>query len=79
MALTSQADLAFHLRIAVEQWMRDPVSGPWDDVIDMVALIMDQGHVDVKDASRLDLLLRQTGAFMKQHDDCPTCGEAMTP
>jgi hypothetical protein len=40
---------------------------------------MDQGHVDLKDASRLDLLLRQTGAFMKQHDDCPTCGEAMTP
>lgn len=56
----SEITLAFHLRVALEQWMGDSLSGPWDGVISVVAHALDTGALDLEAAGRLDFLLRRT-------------------
>lgn len=79
----SAAALAFHLRVAFDQWNGDTVGGPWDGIITLLARIVDSGQLDLESAGRLDFLLRRTTG---DNDptvclvcDCPVPGLAHPP
>lgn len=72
MALSSEYQLAFHLRVAFDQWQGDTVGGPWDDIIGLLARIVDKGELDLESASRLDFLLRRTSNT--EPAECGVCG-----
>lgn len=73
MALSSELQLAFHLRVAFDQWQRDSVGGPWDDIIGLLARIVDAGQLDLESATRLDFLLRRTTGD-NDPATCTVCG-----
>lgn len=83
MALSSELQLAFHLRVAFDQWQRDSVGGPWDDIIGLLARIVDAGQLDLETAGRLDFLLRRTTAdndpTVCSVCDCPVPGLSHAP
>jgi hypothetical protein len=69
--LNSELALAFHLRMALEQWQGDTLSGPWDEFIARLAKVIEEGALSLPDASRLDFLLSRTG--QNDYLECPTC------
>jgi hypothetical protein len=77
---TSRMNLAFHLRTALEQWTKEYLGGPWDDLIDTLSEVIDSGQLSLSMAARIDHLLAQTlGRVYKngcQVCDCPMAGMA---
>ena len=64
------------LRQAVETWMGDRVSGPWDDLLAVLSVAMDNGELTLTDAARIDYLLRETTD--KATKECGVCECPMT-
>jgi hypothetical protein len=83
MALNSEQALAFHLRMALEQWTGDTLSGPWDGIITLLSRALDDGRLSLETAARLDFLLRRTTGDNDPTEcevcDCPLPGLAHAP
>ena len=58
------------IRAAIERWMGDTVSGPWDAVIQGMAIAIVEGQMSTETAARIDLALRVTAGPV---DTCPSC------
>jgi hypothetical protein len=61
MPVTSRTQLTWYLRQAFEQYLDSPFNmGPWDDLVEHLAGVIDKGSLSVADAARLDLILAET-------------------
>lgn len=59
------------LRRALEDWQGDCLSGPWDDIIALLASAIADGDIGLDEAARLRFLLHRTG--QDPDGQCPTC------
>lgn len=72
MASNAVLQLEGDLRQAFENWVGDQVNGPWDDLIETLANVVNNGQMDIETAARINLLLQRTqGGIAPDH--CNTC------
>lgn len=60
------------LRQAFENFAGDSVCGPWDRLIESLAGVILDGHMDLSTAARIDLLLKRTHGGVGP-EECGTC------
>lgn len=60
------------LRQAFDNYLGDYASGPWDDLCEALANIINAGQMDLETAARVNLLLARTQGGLAP-DECSTC------
>lgn len=70
--ITKRSQLEGDIRQAFENYMGEMVSGAWDDLIDTLAEVVDEGDLPLETAARIHLLLRRTQGGPVP-DTCTTC------
>jgi hypothetical protein len=71
--ITSRANLEFYLRTALEQWTKEYLGGPWDDLVGVLSKVIDDGSLSLEQAARIDYLLRATTGMDLRSPDCSVC------
>lgn len=72
-AVTHQGlQLRGDIRQAIENYMGDMVSGPWEEVIETAARAIEDGMLGAAEAAKLDLNLRRTQGC--KYESCGVCG-----
>lgn len=82
MPASSFAQWTWYIREAVERCMDEFVSGPWDDVIDIIAKTIDKGSITIEEAARLNRALAETMGTAPANCDvceCPAAGLKIHP
>lgn len=64
--------LEHDLRQAFTNFNKDIVSGPWDDLVELLASVVYFGTINLEQAARLSLLLARTHGGATP-DRCDTC------